>query len=145
MVPASVRIPVPSEYVFPNGAMCMDVEPLVDFERRGQEDEQARDKESGVRLWVARVMDLEESEVPGRGPRSREVKVKIAADVQPVPPPRVHPAFPPLVEFEGLTLTPYVDSRRCGDGCRSRLAWSLRASGLVAPRSLVEVQAAQAA
>lgn len=49
--------------------------------------------------------------------------------------------MPPLVEFEGLTLTPYVDSRRCGDGCRSRLAWSLRASGLVAPKSLAEIQA----
>lgn len=141
MIPASVRIPVPSEYVFPHGAMCTDVEPQIDFERRGQADDQARDKETGARVWVVRVLDLEESEVPGRGPRSREVKVKIAAEHQPVPPPRVHPALPPLVEFEGLTLTPYVDSRRCGDGCRSRLAWSLRASGLVAPKSLAEIQA----
>jgi hypothetical protein len=49
------------------------------------------------------------------------------------------PGFPPVVAFTGLTLTPYVDSGRCGpnnrnERCRARLAYSLRAAGMVAFR-----------
>jgi hypothetical protein len=44
--------------------------------------------------------------------------------------------YPPLVAFEGLTLTPYTDSSKChpGEGrtCKARQAYSLRASGVVA-------------
>jgi len=38
------------------------------------------------------------------------------------------------VEFEGLTVTPYVDTGRCtGQGrCGARMAFSLRATGLKA-------------
>ena len=61
--------------------------------------------------------------------RSREVVVKIAADRMPVPPTRQ--PFEP-VEFENLTVTPYVDTGRCqGRGrCAARMAFSLRATGL---------------
>ena len=40
------------------------------------------------------------------------------------------------MEFEGLTVTPYVDNGRCqGQGrCGARMAFSLRASGLKAAR-----------
>lgn len=138
MVPASVRIPVESAYVFPHGALCLGVEPVRDFEAKG-EDKQARD--NGVRLWAVRVLDLDPE--AGRFGGSKEVKVKIAAEVQPVPPESPYPGIPPMVEFTNVTLTPYVDSsRRCGDRCRARLAWSVRAEAMVPARSLSEVRAA---
>ena len=56
MVPNSIKIPVPFEYVFPNGALFLSVDKLVDFDRLREDDNQARD-EHGVRLWVVKVMD----------------------------------------------------------------------------------------
>ena len=63
--------------------------------------------------------------------RSRETVVKILADRMPVPPTR---APFELVEFEGLQVTPYVDTGRCqGRGrCGARMAFSLRATGMKA-------------
>jgi hypothetical protein len=51
----------------------------------------------------------------------------------PVPPTR---APFELVEFEGLQVTPYVDTGRCqGRGrCNARMAFSLRATGMKAAR-----------
>lgn len=133
MVPMTLKVPVPSEYVFPAGALCLGVSPQIDFERRGEADNQARDKETGERVWVVRVMDLDPE--AGKFGRSTEVKVKVVAAQQPVPPPSTVPGYPPAVEFEGLTLTPYVDSQRCKPGrssgdCRSRMAYSLRATAI---------------
>jgi hypothetical protein len=54
--------------------------------------------------------------------RSRETVVKILTDYQPVPPGR---APFELVEFDGLTVTPYVNDK-------NRMAYSLRATGLKA-------------
>lgn len=143
MVPASVRIPVESSYVFPAGALFLGVEPLTDFSKRGQGDDQARD-ENGVRLWQVRVLDLDPQ--AGKYGSSKEVKVKVASEVQPVPPASAVPGYPPMVEFEGVTLTPYVDSsRKCTDRCRARLAWSVRATAMVPARSAAEVRAAEAA
>ena len=139
MVPASVRIPVEFEYVFPNGALGLRVEPVTDFDRRGQGDEQARDKATGERLWQVVVMDLDPQ--AGRFGGSTEVKVKIAAAHQPVLPPAAVPGYPPAVEFTDVVLTPYVDGQRCkghsqgAHRCRGRLAWSVRAGGVVAPQS----------
>lgn len=84
-------------------------------------------------------MDLDPE--AGKFGRSTEVKVKVVAPQQPVPPPSTVPGYPPAVEFEGLTLTPYVDSQRCKPGrssgdCRSRMAYSLRATA-ARPASVV--------
>lgn len=62
----------------------------------------------------------------------RTVKVKVAAQVQPVlPPPVVGSPFTP-VEFDGMTVTPYVDGSRCQGHDRSaaRQAYSLKATGV---------------
>ena len=85
------------------------------------------DKLTGQRVWQCRVVDMD-SALEGR---SREVVVKIAAERTPVPPTRT--PFE-AVEFEGLTVTPYVDNGRCtGRGrCGARMAFSLRATGLKA-------------
>ncbi|MGA3564845.1 hypothetical protein [Melissospora conviva] len=129
-VPNAIKVPVPFDYVFPNGALCLGVEPVTDFDKRGQGDDQARDKDTGERLWVVKVLDLDPE--AGKFGGSKEVKVKIAAPVQPVPPASAIPGYPPAVQFSDVTLTPYVDSQRCkGSGkCRARQAWSIRAGAM---------------
>jgi hypothetical protein len=135
VIPSQIKMPVPFEYVFPHRALFLSVGPVVDFDRRGQSaDDQARDPETGQRLWHVVVMDLDPE--AGKFGRSKEVKVKVAADVQPVPPAPSVPGYPPLVEFTDLTATPYADTNACKGGrtphkCRARQAWSLRASGMV--------------
>jgi hypothetical protein len=42
-VPNTIKVPVPFEYVFPHGALCLGVQPVTDFDKRGQGDDQARD------------------------------------------------------------------------------------------------------
>jgi hypothetical protein len=134
MIQGAIKIEVPFGTVFPYGALCLGVDKQIDFDKRGSGDDQARDKETGERVWVIRVTDLDpEAAKPGR---TSEVKVKITAPVQPVPPKRQHPHVPPAVVFEGMTLTPYVDVARCNGSssrCRSRQAYSIRSTGMRAP------------
>ena len=119
--------------VFPGGAYAAGpVEKVRDFERsRKDEVIQQLDKDTGLPLWVIEVIDADEDA------RQRTVKVKIAAQVQPVlqPPPPGSPFTP--VEFDGMTAFPYVDASRCsGDGrnrCAARLAYSFKATGVRAP------------
>lgn len=129
MIPASLKVPVPFEYAFPNGALALGVEAVRDFDKRGQGDEQARDKDTGERLWAVALMDLDPQ--AARWGRDR-VKVKIAAPVAPVLPDSAVPGYPPAVELSGLVLVPWVDDRRCkgGNECRARLAYSMRADGI---------------
>jgi hypothetical protein len=126
MVPNSIKVPVSSELVFPHGAMLHSVEPLIDFDAKkaGAPDPQARDKDTGRRLWTVRVIDLDPE--AGKFGSSTEVKVKVAAEYQPVPPAPQVPGFPPKVEFVGVTLTPYVNTKN------NRLGWSVRAEDFVA-------------
>jgi hypothetical protein len=88
-------------------------------------------EDSGLPLWVVEVIDAQENA------RQRTVKVKIAAQVQPVlPPPPPGSPFTP-VEFDGMTATPYVDTSRCQakdtGKCGARQAYSLKATGVRAP------------
>jgi hypothetical protein len=132
MVPMTMKVPVPFDYVFPHGALFLGVEPVKDFDAKGGDD-QARDKDTGKRMWQARVLDMDPE--AGRFGATKEVKVKIAADHQPVPPEPSVPGYPPAVEFTGVTVTPYVNSqRRCTDRCRARLGWSVRAESMTAPQ-----------
>ena len=58
-----------------------EVEPLDDFDKSTKDNRvQARDKDTGLPLWQVEVLDFD--------PQAREktFKVKIAAEVQPVPP-----------------------------------------------------------
>lgn len=137
MVPSSIRVPVASELVFPEGAMFHSVEPVMDFEKRkaGDVDPQERDKETGMRLWAIKVIDLDPQ--AGKFSGSTEVKVKIAAEVQPVPPESQVPGYPPKVEFTGVVLTNWVDNRKCTGHraphrCGARQGWSVSAASMVA-------------
>jgi hypothetical protein len=54
-----MKVPVPFEFVFPHGVLCLGVEPATDFDKRGQADDQARDKETGERVWLVKALDLD--------------------------------------------------------------------------------------
>jgi hypothetical protein len=138
-VPNSIRVPVPSEYVFPRGVMVVGVEAATDFDLRGKvEDAQARDKDTGVRVWVLRGVDMDQVAQPDDEPasgfaRPAEVKVRIVSAQRPIPPVSRVAGYGALVEFEGLTLTPYTDTSRCTGmkhKCGARQAYSLRATGI---------------
>lgn len=128
------RMRVRFEDVFPEGVgMRGSVTPVEDFdliqaakaEGREPGDVQVRDKESGLRVWEVRVVDFDEDAPKNQG----EVTVKIAADVQPVPPSKVDGQKLRPVEFENLTVTAWIDDR----GKRPKIGWSLRADGMHAP------------
>jgi hypothetical protein len=134
----SVRTPIPVSFedVFPHGAFALDVSAIDDFDLPADSpDRQARDKHTGMRLWAVRVMDPDPDARKGQA----EVSVKIAAEVQPVPPESL-PGLPfRPVEFDGMTLTPYLDERRS----RPRVAYSLRATGMRPPKTGVKPSAAK--
>ena len=80
----AIQGPIPVEFgtVFPDGAYAAGkVEMVRDFDRSsGDRVVQQIDKDTGLPLWVVEVIDAEEDA------RQRTVKVKIAAQVQPVLP-----------------------------------------------------------
>ncbi|MFF5109816.1 plasmid replication, integration and excision activator [Streptosporangium sp. NPDC000509] len=84
-----------------------------------------RDKTTGDLIWAVPVMDGD----PSLKAAAKSVAIKVISPVEPVIPP-VPPAMAGLpfvpVEFEGLTVTPWIN----GDGERARIAYSFRASGL---------------
>ncbi|HEY0934867.1 MAG TPA: plasmid replication, integration and excision activator [Trebonia sp.] len=116
--------PIPVEFgqVFPEGVYAAGgFEPVRDFDASTNgRFVQSKDKASGLPLWQVEVIDAEKEA------RTRTVKVKVAAQVQPVLP--SGPAGVPFVpvEFTGLTVTPYVNQA-------GRLGYSLRASGVRGP------------
>jgi hypothetical protein len=115
--------------VFPHGCHLVpdSIVEAQDYDEATRQRSPSRDKYTGQPVFSVRVMDMD-PELEGR---SREVVVKILADRMPVPPTRT--PFE-LVEFEGLQVTPYVDTGRCqGKGkCQARMAFSLRATGMKA-------------
>ena len=69
--------------------------------------------------------------------RQRTVKIKVAAEYQPVLPSPVPGSPFTAIEFEGLQATPWVDTGRCKaketGKCGARMAYSLKATGVRAP------------
>ena len=120
----SVQGPIPVEFgaVFPSGAYAAGAfDPVRNFDAStGEKFVQSHDKATGLPLWVIEVID------PDPAARTRAVKVKVAAQVQPVIPagPPGSPFAP--VEFTGMTVTPYVNQA-------GRLAYSIKATGIRAP------------
>ena len=98
--------------------MVAGVEAATDFDLRGKvDDAQARDKDTGLRLWMLRGIDMDLMYQPEAEPlrfgQSAEWKVRLMSATRPVPPPAQVPGFGPLVELEGMTLTPYADTQKC--------------------------------
>jgi hypothetical protein len=111
------RITVRHEDVFPVPVLVLGVEPVNDFEKVKAKvaDPQDRDRETGMRLWAVSVLD------PSARQGQREIRVKIPADNEPVPPNGVMGP----VEFDGLQVIPYVDTNRT----RPRVGIAYRATG----------------
>ena len=120
-------IPVEFGTAFPHGAyVCGPVEQVNDFDKSTRDNPvQQLDKESGKRVWQVPVVDADPEARKGQ----HEVTVKVVADHQPVPPETVGDTPFRPVEFEGLTITPWLDDR----GNRPRIAYSFKATGMRAP------------
>jgi hypothetical protein len=123
------RLHVSMQDVFPHGCHLVpdSIVEAQDYDENTGRRSPAVDKHTGQRVFQCRVMDMD-PELEGR---SRETVVKFLADRMPVPPTR---APFELVEFEGLQVTPYVDTGRCQGRGRwgARMAFSLRATGMKA-------------
>lgn len=116
------RISVAFADVFPSGAYVLGVEQSNDFERSrpGSPPVQERDRDSGLPVWVMRVMDADPAA------RTAELKVKIAAEVAPVAPdPIPGTPFRP-VEFDGVQVTSWVDT----NGARPKQMFAMRAASM---------------
>jgi len=113
--------------VFGHGAYLVgEVEPVRDFEKSSPgKAVQAVDKESGLLVWSVSVLDAD----PDARKDMKTVTVKISAPHQPIPPEAMAGVPFRPVEFEGLTVTPYLDDKR------NRVAYSFRATGMRAPQA----------
>jgi hypothetical protein len=127
-------IPVEFGEVFPHGCFVVGaVEPVRDFDKSSKDTAvQAVDKGSGQLLWHVDVLDGDPAA------RDKVVRVKLVAPVQPVPPAAADGVPFRPVEFDGLTVTPYVATTTTG---RARLAYSFRARGMQAPGKPVKAVA----
>ena len=107
MISAGCRFPVSMAQVFPDGCYLVpgSISEAQDYDEKTKTRSPAKDKVTGTRVFQCRVVDMD-PELEGR---SRETVVKILTDYQPVPPGR---APFELVEFERLTVTPYVNDKR---------------------------------
>jgi hypothetical protein len=126
------KIPVDCGETFVHGLVTVsEVAALRNYEKSTADvPVQAVDEETGLLVWTVEAMDLD----PEARKAERHFTVKITAPVQPVPParPAGFPSNLPFVpvEFTGMTATAWVDE----SGLRPRLAWSFRATGMVAPK-----------
>ena len=116
------RFPVSMQDVFGHGCNLMpdSITEAIDYDEKTRRRTPAVDKVTGKPVWQCRVSDMD----PELAGRSRETVVKIIADRMPVPPTRVPYE---AVEFDGLTVTPYVTDK-------GRMGYSLRATAIKAAR-----------
>lgn len=116
---------VSMEDVFPHGAFVVSaVEAVRDFEKSTpQKFVQQLDKETGLPMWAVSVLDAD----PDARKGDKTVTVKVLDAVQPVPPETTGGTPFRPVEFDGLTVTPYLDDRR------NRVAYSVRARAMRPP------------
>ena len=123
----SRRIPLAFEVAFPYGAyLVSEVSPVFDFEKSTRDNKvQQVDKDTGKLLWQLDVLDAD----PEAKRSSKTVSVKIAANVQPVPPGNDGSSPFTPVAFEGLTALPWIEASESF----SKISWSFRASEVVAP------------
>ncbi|YCK33222.1 plasmid replication, integration and excision activator [Actinomadura sp. ATCC 39365] len=127
----AIQGPIPVSYtmVFPHGCYIVgEVEAVKDFDAStGGRFVQARDKQTAELVWQVAVMDGD----PTLKPAQKTVAVKILAPVQPIPPqPMPGLPFTP-VEFNGMSVTPYVNAA-------GRLAYSIKVREMYAPRQTAQ-------
>lgn len=133
------RFSIGHDQVFPHGAYLVgEVNPVSDYDRSTKDNKvQQIDQDSGLPLWSVEVLDAD----PEARKSSKTVTVKIPAKVQPVPPAKEGPFPFAMVVFEGLSALPYVED----NGNFSKIAWSFRAAGMCAPKSVARAGTEKAA
>jgi hypothetical protein len=121
----AIQGPIPVRFgdVFPHGVYAVAVEPVRDFDKSTKASPVQAVTEAGERLWAVEVIDLD----PATRPADRSAKVKIPAAVQPVLPEALPGIELRPVEFDGLTVRPYVNQST------GRLAYSYTAKAVRAP------------
>jgi hypothetical protein len=131
MIRNGARLPVVMADAFPAGCALVpeSIAEAQDYDPQTKTRSPAFDKVTGKRVWQCRVSDLD----PELAGRSRETGVKILADREPAAP--TGQPFE-MVEFENLTVTPYVTDK-------GRMAYSLRATGLKSARQQPQHPAAK--
>jgi hypothetical protein len=118
------RFAVSMANVFPHGVYALMVEQAQDFNEKTRARIPAKDKQTGELVWTVTCMDRDPDA------RVKEVKVKVSAPVMPVLPEEIIAGSGiRCVDFEGLTITPYIEEPRGGMG-RARLAYSYRATAV---------------
>lgn len=138
----SRKIRVEFGEVFPHGLYAVSaVTQVEDFDKSSKDRPvYAVDEESGLSVWSVDVMDGD----PEARKADRTFSVKLLAKQQPVLPSPPIPGMPFIpIELDGLTATPWVDSRTCtgpekgrAHRCRARQGWSYRATGVRAPKNM---------
>ena len=90
--------------LFPFGlGVVGEVTALDDFDKSSRENRvQARDKDTGLPMWQVEVLDFDQQA------REKTFKVKIAAEVQPVPPEALAQVPVRPVVLDGLMVMPYL-------------------------------------
>jgi hypothetical protein len=120
-------LPVSMDHVLPHGAFVTgEVEPVKDFDAsKGDRFVQKRDKNTGLPMWQVSVHDPD----PLVRGTAKAMKVVLLDERQPVPPPVIDGLPFAPVEFDGITVTPYVAE---GAG-KPRVAYSVKARTMRAP------------
>ena len=118
------RFAVSMAEAFPHGVYAMGVEQAMDYDERSGKRTPARDKHNDNQfVWTVSCIDRDPDA------REKEVKIKVTAPVMPVLPTEILPGSGlRVVDFTGMTVTPYVQEGRGGG--RARLAVSFRATGV---------------
>ena len=108
---------------FPFGVgMVGEVQEQNDFNASTREHPvQARDKDTGLPLWLIEVIDFDPQA------RTKTYRVKVVSELRPVPPEALADAPIRPVVLQGLTVTPYI-----ADGPRPKIAYSLKCTALLA-------------
>jgi hypothetical protein len=121
----AIQGPIPVRFgdVFPHGVYAVAVEPVRDFDKSTKTSPVQALTDDGQRLWAVEILDLD----PLTRAADRSVKVKIPAAVQPVLPEELPGIGLRPVEFDGLTVRPYVNQQT------GRLAYSYSAKAVRAP------------
>lgn len=120
-LPNGYRFPVSMEAAFPHGLYAMGVEQAMDYDEKKKARTPSKDRDTNGSVWNVTVIDRDPEA------RQKQITVKVLAERCPTLPEEIVPdsGIRP-VAFEGLMVTPYVDSKT------NRLALSYRATGVVA-------------
>jgi hypothetical protein len=129
------RFAVSMADAFPHGLYAMGVEQAQDYNESNKSRTPSRDKQTNDLVWTVTCIDRDPDA------RVKEVKIKVLAPHSPELPEEIVPGSGlRLVEFSGMTVTPYVDEGRG----RARLTFSFRATGVHAQGKAPASSATQA-